>query len=296
MPGFCVGRGGRARIGFVEGWRRFVPVVAASVMVGALAAWPEWNQPTRLSFLAVGQGDCAVFQTGGHTILIDVGPNEFGVDAGQRVVVPELRRLGVDAVDLVLLSHPDIDHIGGLAAILRSLPVGRVCLSSCFANDQELLDHLSEFRCRPDRIAWLGQGQKAKVGDFTLQIDCPRWFEGEGDNDGSEFVKLEGHGASAVFSGDAGATVERAMMAGRNWSAQILKLGHHGSRTASSDRWLDAVHPEWAIVSCGRNNNYGHPHKEVLDRVAKHHIRLARTDKEGTITFELGRDGWERRP
>jgi competence protein ComEC len=277
------------------GWRTFAPLVAGSVLVGAIAAAPEWSQPTRLTFLAVGQGDCAVFQTGGHTILIDDGPKEFGVDAGRRVVLPELRKMGVDTVDLILLSHPDLDHIGGLDAVLGSIPVGRVCISSCFQKDQELLDHLAEYKCRPEKVAWLGPGQQAKVGDFTLEIDCPPWHKGEPDNDGCEFVRLSGDGASAVFTGDASAVVESAMIAGHDWSAQILKLGHHGSKTASGDAWLNAVHPGWGIVSCGRDNNYGHPHREVLERVTRHGIRIARTDKDGTITFGLGTGGWIRR-
>jgi competence protein ComEC len=281
--------------GRVEGWQRFAPVVAASILVGAVAALPDWNEPTRLTFLAVGQGDCAVFQTGGYTVLIDAGPKELGVDAGKRIVVPELRSLGVDAVDLVLLSHPDVDHIGGLGAIIGSLPVGRVCLSSCFEQDKELLDHLAEYRCRPEKVAWLQPGQQARIGDFTIEIDCPPWHKGEPDNDGSEFVKLTGRGSSAVFSGDAGSGTELKMLPGHDWSAQVLKLGHHGSRTASSQQWLAAVHPKWGIVSCGRNNVFGHPNSDVIDRVSRRGILIARTDREGNVTFELEKDGWVRK-
>jgi competence protein ComEC len=279
----------------MEAWRRFAPVVAASALVGAIAALPEWSQPTRLTFLAVGQGDCAVFQSSGYTVLIDTGPKELGVDAGKRIVVPQLRRLGVDAIDLVLLSHPDIDHIGGLDAVLGELPVGKVCISECFKEDKELLDHLTEFHCRPEKVLWLSPRQQAKIGDFTVEIDCPPWHKGAPDNDGSEFVKLTGRGSSAVFTGDAGSATEMAMLGGHDWSAQVLKLGHHGSRSASSDQWLAAVHPSWAVVSCGRNNVYGHPNREVIDRVARHRIQVARTDLEGNVTFELGRDGWARR-
>lgn len=272
---------------------KFAALLVGAALIGAVAAWPNWNQPTRLTFLSVGQGDCAVFQTGGHTILIDVGPNLRGNDAGKRIIMPDLRRMGIDSIDLILLSHPDVDHIGGLASVLRGEPVGKVCLSDAFSHYEPLLRHLNEDRCT--NVMWLGPGQKARVGDFTLEVDCPEWHEGQSDNDGSEFVKLTGDGSSAVFTGDAGASAEARMMRDHDWSAQVLKLGHHGSKTASSEAFLEAVHPQWAVVSCGHDNPYGHPHREVLDRVQKLGIKLARTDTDGDVTFELGAHGWERR-
>lgn len=270
-------------------------LLAASACAGGLAGRLQ-TEPTRLTFLSVGQGDCAVFQTAGHTMLIDVGPKTQWSDAGKKIVLPDLRRMGVDSIDLIFLSHPDTDHIGGLGALLNGLPVGRVCMSSAFAHYEPLLAHLRSAGCTASETIWLGPGQRAQIGDFWVEIDCPPWHDGEPDNDGSEFVKISGDGATAVFSGDASAGAEARMMPGHDWSAQILKLGHHGSKSASSEGWLEAVHPQWAVVSCGRDNTYGHPHKVVLDRVQHLGIKLARTDRDGDVTFELGPHGWVRDP
>jgi competence protein ComEC len=270
-------------------------ILVLSGFTGALIAFVGPSEPTRLTFLSVGQGDCAVFQSSGHTILIDVGPNMRGNDAGKKIVVPELRRLGVDAIDMILISHPDMDHMGGLGSVLKSVRVGHIAISARFAKYPPLLQHLREAGCGLERVMWLGSEQKASVGEFDVEVECPPWFAGDPANDGSEFVKLRSPKASVVFTGDASSWTEERMSPLEDWSAQIMKLGHHGSRTATGEEWLDEVHPQWAVLSCGRNNSYGHPHKEVLDRVAKHGIKLARTDREGDITFELGDTGWERR-
>ncbi|HVT11886.1 MAG TPA: MBL fold metallo-hydrolase [Fimbriimonadaceae bacterium] len=269
-------------------------LILGSGLVGGYLGWRD-TDPTRLTFLSVGQGDCAVFQTDGYTVLIDVGPKNPYSDGGKKIVLPDLRKMGIDEIDLVLLSHPDMDHIGGLGALLKGMPVGRVALSADFAHFEPLLAHLREAGCAPAQTTWLGPGQRAQIGDFTLEVDCPEWRDGEPDNDGSEFVKIAGDGASAVFTGDADASTERRMMVGHDWSAQILKLGHHGSHTASCEAWLEAVHPQWGIVSCGRDNPYGHPHKDVLERAEKLGIEIARTDRDGDVSFVLGPHGWERR-
>jgi competence protein ComEC len=111
------------------------------------------------------------------------------------------------------------------------------------------------------------------------------------DNDGSMFVRLEGRGLSAVFTGDASAEAEERMLRkGGNWAAHILKAGHHGSRFSSCDAWLAAVNPSVAIISCGRNNVYGHPSPDTLARIERHGIGIHRTDREGTLTFDLTTD------
>lgn len=268
----------------------FVASGGLGVYLG-LAPRPE---PTRLTFLSVGQGDCAVFQTAGRTILIDAGPNVRGFDAGRRIVVPDLRRMGIERIDLILISHPDADHIGGLGAIIRAFPVGAVGVSRSYQRFAPMVERLRE--ARADNVLWLGPDQAARVGDFQVEIACPAWFEGEPDNDGSEFVRISSPRASAVFTGDADSATEDLMLEGHDWSAQVLKLGHHGSRSASGPEWLREVHPRWAVVSCGRHNVYGHPHPSVLARVKGLGISVARTDTDGDVTFTLGPNGFERAP
>jgi competence protein ComEC len=273
---------------------RITAILLGSSLLGAFAATIGPSQDTRLTFLSVGQGDCAVFQTQGRTILIDVGPKTRYGDAGKRIVVPSLRRLGVDAVDLVLLSHPDADHTGGLSALLSSIRVGSVAIPAGFREDQTMLDELREAGCPDSKVLWLDPEQQAEVGDFRVSVECPTWHEGDPDNDGSDFVKISNGKASVVFTGDASSRTEQMMLPLEDWSAQILKLGHHGSHTATGDAWLDEVKPVWAVVSCGRSNPYGHPHRDVLERLERRGTKIARTDREGDITFTVGPNGWTR--
>jgi competence protein ComEC len=188
-------------------------------------------------------------------------------------------------VDLILLSHPDLDHIGGTGAVLRSFPDAKIAVSDEFRNDQHMLSRLASWGRSPDDVAWLPHREAGRIGNFTVTIECPLMLPGEEDNDGSMFVRIQEDRASAVFSGDAPMSVEAAEAARGDWSAQILHVGHHGSKTATSETWLRAVHPKVAVISCGRNNRYGHPHAATLQRLAAYKIPVDRTDREGSIEF-----------
>jgi competence protein ComEC len=109
------------------------------------------------------------------------------------------------------------------------------------------------------------------------------------------FVKIQGEGASAVFTGDAGGIPESVLASRYDWSSQVLHAGHHGSQTSTTDGWLDAVKPKVAVISCGRNNAYGHPHPFVLERLERRNIKTLRTDRDGDIRFDLGPNGFEPR-
>jgi len=251
--------------------------------------------PTRLIFFSVGQGDCTLFETEGTAILIDAGPKTDAFDAGGRIVVPRLRSYGVAKISLILLSHPDSDHIGGLAAILRAHPGAQVGVSDQFRDHPDLLTTLREAGVQPDRVIWFGRRADAKIGRFSLEIRTPRWVEGEPDNDGSMFVRISDGKASAVFSGDASIPVEARIAGETGWTAQVLHAGHHGSRTASGSAWLDQIQPKVAVVSCGRDNPYGHPHQSVLDALRERGIEVLRTDEHRDLVFEATDNGFRLR-
>lgn len=268
-----------------------VATLAGGLAFFLAGGWLGWtrNEPVRMTFLSVGQGDCAVIQAEGRTVLIDVGPRSSQYDAGERMVLPKLRRLGVARVDLILLSHPDMDHMGGLAAIVRAYPDARVALSSGYRDDSEWRSHLATLGIPRLRIDWLGPESRGRVGPLALRIACPP-YDGGNSNDGSMFVRVAWGKAAAVFSGDAPQSVEEVMLRRGDWSAEVVKVGHHGSRTSASPAWLRAVHARWAVISCGRENSYGHPHRDVLERLTRFDEAIARTDREGDVAFEL-RDG-----
>jgi len=257
-----------------------------ALVVGFVAGRFE-GEPTELVFVNVGQGDCAVFRSSGHTILIDDGPVTPTLDAGERYVIPELRSLGVVSLDAILLSHPDSDHVGGTGALLRAFPQARVLMSAQFRDRPEMAKHLSAWGLGVDQVGWLPETCEFKMGAFQVHLDCPPIFPGEETNDGSMFVHLADGAASATFSGDAPKNVERFEETQFDWSAEVVKLGHHGSKTATDPTWLERVHPLIAIVSVGRNNRYGHPNRETLDLLDADRIRTLRTDEDGTLEFRV---------
>ncbi len=276
--------------------RLSIAACVLSLIIGSLLGLRERNRPARLVFLSVGQGDCTAFESQGATVLIDVGPKtREGFDAGDRIVVPRLRAMGFAKVALILLSHPDADHVGGLSAVMRANPSAQIGISDQFRNHDGMLQTLREAGVDPSKVLWFGRRVSAHLGSFQLEIVTPAWSGPANDNDGSMFVRLSSGRSSAVFSGDAPIPVETAVAASTHWTAQLLHAGHHGSRTANGDIWLSQIRPTYAIVSCGRDNTYGHPHRSVLDAFARHGIAVARTDTQGDLVMEATEEGFKLR-
>jgi competence protein ComEC len=221
----------------------------------------------------------------GQAILIDAGPASPYEDAGKTIVVPWLREHGVDSLAGIFLSHPDGDHVGGTASILRAYPEAKVVISDQFKTDPAMLGHLKAWALPADAVIWLPQRSAFDLGEIHAFVDCPQRPPKSDTNDGSMFVRVSEGNGSATFTGDAPKAVEREEETESNWSSEILHIGHHGSRTATDPSWLKAVHPKFAVISVGRGNRYGHPTREVLDRLSEMRIPTFRTDREGTITF-----------
>lgn len=241
----------------------------------------------RIAILSVGQGDSAVVQSQGRTALIDAGPATERLDSGSRFIVPALGRLGVGAIDMVILSHPDQDHIGGLRAIMARYDVGKIVVPACFRGHPQLRD------LPASKTLWLERSAVIRLGNAVLQLEAPVQVQPDKENDGSAFVRIVVGKSAAVFSGDAPMEVENAMVRRLpDWRAQILHAGHHGSRTSTGSSWLAAVRPRIVAISCGRNNRYGHPHASVLAAIAAAGAQTARTDREGDLVFEATATGF----
>lgn len=234
----------------------------------------------------MGQGDCAVFQTAGTVVLIDAGPKSPTFDAGKRIVFPELDRIGANSVDLIFLSHPDQDHVGGTGALHKAFPKARVVMSDQFKGNPLMEQHLKGWNMSDADVIWLGPSAHVKVGAFSLSIADPPFHARAGDNEGSMFVHLVGPAGSAVFSGDADAMTEKKMEPLDDWSAQVMKVGHHGSKSSTTASWLKEVHPQYAVISCGLNNMYGHPAAQTTTRLSKAGVTTFRTDLQGSIRFD----------
>ena len=241
-----------------------------------------------IHFLAVGQGDAAVLHTpAGRWIVIDGGPRSPMFDAGARRVVPFLRRHGAARVAILVASHGDADHLGGLPAVLRSLPTDMVL-------------EPGQVDGRPLYLEWLGAvmqdharwhparaGERLDIDGVGLRVFHPdsAWLTRElPANDNSVVLVAEFGAFRALFTGDAGLPMEvtRGSAIG---DVTLLKVGHHGSLSATGPGWLAAVRPELCVVSVGQNH-FGHPTPEVMARLAGAGCATWRTDRAGDVTVE----------
>ncbi|MGH7569744.1 MAG: DNA internalization-related competence protein ComEC/Rec2, partial [Gemmatimonadales bacterium] len=241
-------------------------------------------------FLDVGQGDAAVLRTpAGRWIVIDGGPRTAERDAGRRVVVPFLRRHGVERVALVVATHGHADHVGGLPALLAAFPPTAVLEPGEPVGEAPYLEFLAAVEAsgaswRPARA-----GDRLELDGVALQVLSPdsAWAAWTLDpNEESVVLLVQYGGRRLVFTGDAGLPVEE-RLAGRIGDVDVLKVGHHGSRSATSDSWLAELRPEVAVVSVGARNRYGHPAPDVLARLATRRVQVLRTDQAGTITLRI---------
>jgi competence protein ComEC len=286
--------------------RAAVPFLAASAAL-ALAAPPLIKRlPGGVSLICtldVGQGDAAALRTdNGRWILFDAGPRFGSRDAGRDVVLPLLRRYGARRIDLFVLSHPDLDHLGGFESIHEGVPVFRVLDSGHPIPKHSYARFLA--RTEDERIRWLAarQGDAVSLDNVTIRVLGPSLASSGGDEIGANETSLllrVSIGQALVYlnTGDATAAAEHALLS--DWGpdsvrADLLKVGHHGSRSSTASDFLSAVHPSVAVISAGRGNAYGHPHPAVLDRLSHAAIpRVWRTDRDGTLCLEVdGEKGW----
>ncbi len=272
--------------------RRWARPAAVGLGAVAAAAWWPMLAPsgTRLEvhMIDVGQGDAIALRTpAGRWIMVDAGDAWRNGDAGARIVAPYLRRRGGDVAALVL-THPHSDHIGGAASLLRLTSVAAVYDGGVvYASD--VYDSLLT-RTRAAHVAW----RLARTDD-TLTIDGVHLrilgpdsltaARARDPNEASVVVMAEYRGARVLLTGDAERDEESRILDrfGDEIRADVLKVGHHGSITSSTARFLDAVHPRVALVSVGADNSYGHPSAQVMHDLQRRQVELLRTDQDGTV-------------
>jgi len=244
----------------------------------------------RITFIDVGQGDAALAELpDGMNILVDAGPRTPTFDAGERTVVPFLRRRGIGAVDLLIVSHVHTDHAGGVPALFAHLDVRRVITASPSSFQRALGGLL------PPGVP--ARCDSAHPGEVLLSTASARVYllypfsgvssGGGGDNE-SLVVKLQYGAVSFLLTGDAGQEEEDALLGahGAFLRSKVLKAPHHGSQTSSSGRFLEAVCPEHAVISVGKYNRFGHPSPAVVERYRTAGASVSRTDEEGAVMFE----------
>jgi competence protein ComEC len=252
----------------------------------------------RLTTIDVGQGDALSIQfPGGRSWLIDAGGSAGDLDVGDRVVTPALWALGVRHLDRLAFTHADLDHIGGtisVADVFRPAEIWEGIPVPSNVERRRLLDE-----ARAHHAAWreLRTGDRVETGGVEVDVlhpGQPDWERQRVRNDDSIVMRLRYGRAELLLTGDISSEVERELPAADpRWPIRVLKVAHHGSRTATASSFVDAYAPTVALISAGRANRFGHPAPDVVARLAGRGAQVFRTDEDGAITVET--DGGELR-
>ncbi len=293
-------RGGRRAAG--PGRTRLLPaLLAGSAVALALPVVPPLLLPPTLEVvvLDVGQGDAILLGSPrGRWVLVDAGPRSPGWDAGERRILPYLRRRGIGRLEAVVLTHPDMDHIGGALAVLGGVEVGAVIDPARVTGKAAWVDLLDLARSRGVGWARAGDARRLSWDGVDLEVlhppaPGPGADAGGGGvaNDDSVVLLLRWGRFRALLTGDAPAEVEEAVLGRIDGPVHLLKVGHHGSLTSTSAALLDRARPEIAVIPVGSRNRYGHPHPRVLARLHDSGARIFRTDRDGTVVVRVDADG-----
>ena len=271
----------------------FLCILAASASF-AFEAYQEIRHPSwTLTTIDVGQGDSHLIKApSGRYFLVDAGDNSRQ-DSGKDIIVPFLHHIGVSKLDALIITHPDKDHFGGALSLLKMFPIKELWASDCSMKESkpDWQQVLSEARKRNIPIRNIHRGILWKEKYFEMRTIHPRNDVCVEANEGSITLRLKGFGHSAVLTGDLTVKGEKEIMKTDAYlKSDVLKLGHHGSKTSSSVPFLNAVSPMYAIIPSGRKNRFRHPHKQVTDRLDSLNIPYINTAKKGTITFTFSPD------
>ena len=235
-------------------------------------------------FIDVGNADCILVRQGEHNMLIDAGETGMYWE-----IADYLNRHGVEEFDLVIATHPHVDHIGGMTAIIEEYPIDRFVMAYMpEGNESTSSVYLSMLEALDERNVAIEEavpGDSYTLGTAQMQILSPLSDHFD-ENAMSIVTRLTFGNRSFLFTGDAEAETEREILTyGFDVSADVLKVGHHGSKTSSSEPFLRAVSPEYAVITCGDGRKYGHPHDETVERLNVIGAKYYRSNLHGDIVF-----------
>lgn len=261
-----------------------VGVCCIFLSIKFLSAYFVPNNMT-IYFLDVGQGDCTVVVTPQKEVLIVDTGGSFGFDLGSRVLVPFLRNIGINKIDVLLLSHGDFDHAGGAAGLVRNIPIQKIIFQQ-----GELSEYEKELLAlaNDSEINFAKSGDQYIFSEASLNIlDAPTENK---KNDTSVVASFEFNGYGILFTGDIDEARENNLQLTKTYN--IVKVPHHGSKYSNSEEFYAMVKPEVAIISVGKDNGYGHPHKDAMERISASGAKIFRTDEMGMIKIEFDDYGY----
>ncbi len=246
--------------------------------------------PLEVFFIDVGQGDATLINyQNRYQVLIDGGPNGKKLLAELGKVMPMMDK----NIEVVILTHPDKDHLAGLIDVFDSYSVGLYLDNGQKAETEIFAELEEEVNDSGVRREVIGEGSKIGIGNLNFQFFNPDFLElkDKNRNEQSVVARMDFFDNSFLFTGDSDEKVEGDMIGDEeDVNVDFLKIGHHGSKSSSSEFFLGKVTPKKAVISSGAENRYGHPHEEVLERLKKNGAEIFRTDEMGTVKFECAKE------
>lgn len=239
------------------------------------------ERKAEIHFLDVGQGDAALIKCGEEAMLIDAGENDKGT-----AVQLYLQKQGVKKLKYLVLTHPDSDHIGGADVIITKFDIETILMPDYEKDNKTYEEVKNALRAKSERAYAPHPGEEYALGGGVFTILAPNRRYQDANNSSIALLFQLGE-TRFLFTGDAEEEAEMDMLQnGLSLQADVYQAGHHGSSTASTEAFLTAVDADYAVISCGEDNSYGHPHAEVLNRMRAMGMKVYRTDEQGSILAE----------
>ncbi|MEV2281492.1 ComEC/Rec2 family competence protein [Paenibacillus larvae] len=234
----------------------------------------------KVLFLDVGQGASQLLVSpNGKTMLIDAGDNDK-----EQLMLDYMKKYGITKLDIVIGTHPDADHIGGVDKVIDHLDIGKVYLPKASSNTKTYESLLTSIKQKGLKVTTAKAGVKLDW-DPDVQVEMLAPVKSYKDNNNNSAVVRLTHGANAILlTGDAESESEQDMIASKaELSADLMLVGHHGSNSSTTAAFLNKVKPKAAVIQVGKGNKYGHPKEKVLQRLEKQGVKVYRNDEQGTI-------------
>lgn len=234
----------------------------------------------KINYIDVGQGDSILVQVNGKNLLIDAGPND-----STDKLMSYLSKQNIKKLDFVVATHPHEDHIGAMDSVIKKYDIGEFYAPKKMTTTKTFENMVNALKSKNIKINTATAGKNLDLGkNVRCEMIAPNNTNYENLNNYSVVIKITYGNSKFLFTGDAEKLSEKEILS-KNYdiSCDVLKLGHHGSSSSSSKDFLDKASPKIAIVSCGKNNDYGHPHRETLTEMKKRNVQVYRTDVDGSI-------------